>query len=120
MLLQITVERFSIWPKWNVFLVLQALKGTPYNSLWFVSLHALARTTLFLSHWWLVRRISEIHDLLHYNADGSVTLHTVLPRIRLLERCFNLLSLKVCHMYSPLSNSDFEVLFGAYEESVTL
>ena len=78
--LQSTVQRPSILPKWNVFLVLHALKGLPYEPLRFASLRALTWKTLFLVSLAACRRVSEIHAFLHdlvdYNTDGSVTLWT--------------------------------------------
>ncbi|XP_041376890.1 uncharacterized protein LOC121389361 [Gigantopelta aegis] len=78
--LQSTVERPSILPKRDVFLVLHALKGLPYEPLRFATLRLLTWKTLFLVSLAVCRRISEIHAFLHdlvdYNSDGSVTLRT--------------------------------------------
>jgi hypothetical protein len=78
--LQSTVERPSILPKWNVFLVLHALKALPFEPLRFASLRSLTWKTLFLVSLAACRRISEMHAFLHdmvdYNTDGSVTLWT--------------------------------------------
>jgi len=59
--LQSTVERPTILPKWDVFLVLHALKGPPYEPLRFASLRSLTWKTLFLVSLAACRRISEIH-----------------------------------------------------------